>query len=114
MANKRVSKKITGELRDQLLALDEKDITSSFIYDLFGEYKGKSKCNPYDILEIPPNSYGPDGHKNKNSFTTTVGIWIFNKWFIEKDLFDIFGYINITINKKQLKNMNQDFSYLLI
>ena len=51
MANTRVSKKITGELRDQLLALDEKDITSSFIYDLFGEYKGKSKCNPYDILE---------------------------------------------------------------
>ena len=50
MANKRVSKKITGELRDQLLALDENDITSSFIYDLFGEYKGKSKCNPYDIL----------------------------------------------------------------
>ena len=114
MANTRVSKKITGELRDQLLALDEKDITSSFIYDLFGEYKGKSKCNPYDILEIPPNSYGPDGHKNKNSFTTTVGIWIFNKWFIEKDLFDIFGYINKTINKKQLKNMNQDLSYALM
>ena len=79
----RVSKKITDkELYQELLSLKESDITSSYIYDLFGEYDGVTKCNPYDLLDIPAGYYGPEGKKNKNKFTTTVGIWLFNKWFI--------------------------------
>lgn len=112
---KRVSKKISGDLRNELLKLNEEDITSSFIYDLFGEYEGVTKCNPYDLIDIPPGYYGPDDkRKNKNTFTTTVGLWVFNKWFIEKQLFDIFGYVNNTINKKQLEKMNQTLSYALM
>ena len=112
---KRVSKKITNsELRDTLINIEEKNITASFIYDLFGEFDGVAKCNPYDTIDIPPNKYGPDKKKNKNSFTTTVGLWIFNKWIIEPDLFNIFGYINKTIDGKQLDNMNQELSYALM
>lgn len=111
---KRVSKQITGELRDQLLAIKESDITASFIYSLFGEYNGTSKCNPYDFIDIPAGSYGPKNKMNKNPFKTTVGLWLFNKWFIEPELFDLFGYINKTINKDQLSEMNQELSYALM
>ena len=111
----RVSKRITDpELKKELLNLKEEDITSSFIYDLFGEFNGVAKCNPYDIIEIPPNTYGPENRKNKNSFTTTVGIWIFNKWVFEKELFDEFGYINKTFNKDLLEDINQQLSYALM
>ena len=111
----RVSTKITdSELKRYILGIKESDITSSFIYDLFGEFNGVSKCNPYDLIEIPAGLYGPEGKKNKNKFMTTVGIWIFNKWFIEQDLFDLFGYINKIIDGDQLEDMNQILSYALM
>lgn len=111
----RVSTKITdSELKRYILEIKESDITSSFIYDLFGEFNGVSKCNPYDLIEIPAGLYGPEGKKNKNKFLTTVGIWIFNKWFIEQDLFDLFGYINKIIDGDQLEDMNQILSYALM
>ena len=111
----RVSRKITDkELYQELLSLKESDITSSYIYDLFGEYDGVTKCNPYDLLDIPAGYYGPEGKKNENKFTTTVGIWLFNKWFIEQDLFDLFGYLNKTIDSGQLDDMNQALSYALM
>ena len=43
-----------------------------------------------------------------------MGIWIFNKWFIENDLFDLFKYVNKTINSDQLDSMNQELSYALM
>lgn len=111
----RVSTKITDpSLKQYILGIKESDITSSFIYDLFGEFNGVSKCNPYDLIEIPAGLYGPEGKKNKNKFMTTVGIWIFNKWFIEQDLFDLFGYINKIIDGDQLEDMNQILSYALM
>ena len=111
----RVSTKITdSELKRYILGIKESDITSSFIYDLFGEFNGVSKCNPYDLIEVPVGLYGPEGKKNKNKFMTTVGIWIFNKWFIEQDLFDLFGYINKIIDGDQLEDMNQILSYALM
>ena len=111
----RTSTKITDKnLKDTLLNIQEKDITSSFIYDLFGEYNGVSRCHPYDILVVPPNSYGPTNKKNKNSFTTTVGIWIFNKWFIENELFDLFHYINKNVDNDLLEDINQQLSFALM
>ena len=87
--------------------------TSSTIMELFGEFNGKSKFNPYDIIEIPANSYGPEGKKNKKPFKTTVGLWIYNKYFIEKDLFDLFHYINKNIDSDMYDDMNQKLSYAL-
>ena len=43
-----------------------------------------------------------------------MGIWLFNKWFIEQDLFDLFGYVNKTIDSGQLDDMNQALSYALM
>ena len=87
--------------------------TTTTIMELFGEFNGKSKFNPYDIIEIPANSYGPEGKKNKKPFKTTVGIWIFNKYFIEEDLFDIFKYINKNIDDGVFGDINTQLSYAL-
>lgn len=102
------------DLIDMLYNLKEEDITSSFIFELFGEFNGKARVNPYDIIDIEPGLYGPDRKKNKNKFTTTVGIWTYNKWFIEKELFHIFGYINKNVTGGLLGSMNQDLSYALM
>lgn len=112
----RVSRKITSDdpLYSKLLNIKEEEITSTFIFDTFGEYNGKSLCNPYDLIDIPPGYYGPEGKKNKNKFTTTVGLWIYNKWMIEKDLFDLFGYINKSVTGKTMDSMNQELSFALM
>lgn len=94
--------------------LTEDDITTSLIMELFGDFNGKSRFNPYDEITIPPNSYGKE-KKNKNSFTTTVGIYIFNKYFIEQELFHLFdhGYINEEINSGMFNKINKRLSYAL-
>ena len=95
---------------EYLVSITEKDITTTFIMELFGEFKSGQRFYPYDIITIPAGSYGPDKHKNKNQFTTTVGIWVFNKYFIEPHLFDLFHYINETITSKLFKKINNTLS----
>ena len=97
-----------------LLNITEDDITSSFMYDAFGEFNNKVRFHPYDIITIPKGYYGNDKHKNTNSFTTTVGIWIFNKYFIERDLFDLFKYINQQVNGKLISKIEEEVNYALI
>ena len=110
MASRR-SKTITSPKDiEYLVGIKEKDITTTLIMELFGEFESGRRFNPYDIVTIPKGSYGPDGKKNKNDFTTTVGIWIFNRYFIEPHLFDLFKYINKTISKKLLGKLNTEIS----
>lgn len=86
-----------------IVNLSEKDcLKISVISDLFGDCGSGPKYNPSDLITIPAGSYGTEGHKNKKPFTTTVGLWVFNRAFIEKDLFDLFGYINEHVTKKVL------------
>lgn len=100
---------------EYLLNIKEEDIGTSFIMETFGEFKGKARFRPYDTVNIPPDSYGPvQGKRNKNTFTTTVGLWVFNKYFIEKELFDIFKYNDKTIDSKQFKKMHQTLVYALL
>lgn len=111
----RKAKRITSPKDiEYLVNIKEKDITTSFIMDTFGEFETGQRFRPYDIIEIPANSYGPEGKKNKKPFITTVGIWIFNKYFIEEDLFDIFKYINKTIDKKMYGKLNNDLSVAVL
>lgn len=111
----RKSKKITSPKDiEYLVNIKEKDITTSFIMDIFGEFETGQRFRPYDIIEIPANSYGPEGKKNKKPFVTTVGIWIFNKYFIEEDLFDMFKYVNKTIDKKMYGKLNNEISVAVL
>ena len=107
----RTSKLITNPKDIQFLVnIKEEDITTSFFNDLFGEFESGRRFEPYDLITIPVNSYGPKDHRNKKSFTTTIGIWIFNKYFIEPHLFDMFHYINQTVNKKLFGKINGKLS----
>ena len=107
----RQSKTVTSNTDiNYLVNIKEEDITTSFINDLFGEFESGRRFNPYDIITIPADSYGPAGKRNKKPFVTTVGIWVFNKYFIEPHLFDLFKYINKTVDKKIFKNINNKIS----
>lgn len=114
---KRIAKVINKkEDIDFLLNLTEREgCKLSFIMDNFGSFGDKEpRFRPYDIFNVPVDSYGPEGRRNKNIFTTTIGRWIFNKVFIEKDFFDLYGYYNETINKKTFEKLNEDMSYAVI
>lgn len=107
----RISKTITNPKDIQFIVnIKEEDITTSFFNNLFGEFESGKRFNPYDVITIPADSYGPKGKRNKKAFTTTVGIWVFNKYFIEPYLFDMFHYINKTINKKLFGKINGKIS----
>ena len=111
----RTSKQIMKkEDLDFILNIKGKEIGTSLIVEMFGEFDGKCRFNPYDSLIIPPNTYGPEGNKNTEPCYTTVGVWVFNKYFIEEDLFHIFGYINETITKKTFGKINKKLSYALL
>ena len=93
---------------EYILSLNEDDLNRlSVILGMFGKFDGKRRFNTYDTIDIPPSSYGKGDKKNKNTFTTTIGRYVYNKIFIEQDLFDIKGYINQTINKKMFKKLNK-------
>lgn len=99
---------------DLLFNLKEEDITSSFLMDLFGEFDGKQKFKPEDILKVPANSYRVNNKPNIKPFTTTVGLWVFNKFYIEKELTHVLGYINKTITSKVFDDINMKLSYALV
>ena len=115
MATKRVSKPIKNqEVIDSLLNVKEDDISQSFILELFGEFAGKCKCRQYDTLTVPPGKIVIGGKPNKNTFVTTAGIWIFNKYFIEPRVSGVTGYINEPITKKVYGKIEKKLSYALM
>ena len=119
---KRVSKEITdiNEI-NKLINLTEEDITLSLIMELFADFGVHQKYNPDDIVTIPVNGYGgldSNGKekKNKTEFTTTVGRFIFNKYFIESEpeLLDMIGYINEDIGKKTYGKLFDSLGYAVL
>lgn len=104
------------EVINKLISLDETSEDNrcdkeTFIF-LFGKFNGKRRCNTYDYIDIPPDSYGPKGKRNKNTFRTTCGRFFFNKLFIEPNsMFNVFGYINETLNSKNIKKITKKMGY---
>ena len=113
---KRSSKLVTSqEDLDFLFNTSPHDtISMSFIMECFGDFNNHRRFNPYDIITVPPNTYGPEGHKNTNSFTTTVGSFVFNRAFIEEELIPVLGYVNEPVTKKMFGKLNQKLSYALL
>ena len=105
---------IKKDLVQYILHIEEKDVTSSLIYNLFGDFGEGPLCHPYDIIYVPAGVYGPEGKKNKNVFTTTIGLFIYNRWYIEQELHDVLGYINNTVNDDLFIDINQKLSYALL
>ena len=114
---KRIAKMVSKkEDLEYLFNMDEKEACKlSTIMECFGEFGDHRRFEPYDLLTVPANTFGPDNnHKNKHSFVTTVGLWVFNKAFIEKDLVPLFGYVNTTVSKKTYKKLNKKLSQAVI
>ena len=106
---------IKKDLAQFILHIEEKDVSSSLIYNLFGDFGDGVICHPWDIIYVPVGVYGPDEKtKNKNVFTTTIGLWIYNKWNFEHDLHHVIGYVNQTIKKGLFGDINQKLSYALL
>lgn len=120
--NTRTSRTITDKQDiDMLINLNEDDITKSLVIELFGNFGEYQKFNPYDIITIPIGGYGgkiPNGQekKNKNTFTTTVGRFIFNKYFIEcePELLDLIGYVNDNVGKKVYGKLFDQLCYFVM
>lgn len=111
----RKPKVITNEKDiDYIAHITEDDITTTFIMENFGEFNDKVRFNTYDEITIPVGCYGNHGELNKNPFVTTVGTYVYNKYFIERDLFNIFHYINEEITDGMYENINSDLSYALL
>ena len=108
----RKARVVTKEELDYLLSLSSKDcLKTSVFMDCFGEFNGKRKFNTYDVMNIPPKSY----HNNKNTFTTTVGSWFFNKGCIDyPGVFDVLGYINDPITRKYYKGLQDKLSLAIM
>jgi hypothetical protein len=108
-------------LINYLLILSQSDVSYSLIMRLFGSFNGKSLCHQYDTFDVPAKYYHYTNEKGKNisnqsKFTTTIGIWIFNIFFIKGfnfcNLFN--GYINENINKGLFEDINQKIRLILI
>lgn len=113
---KRIANNITNpkDIEFLLSITEEQGTKLSFIMETFGEFKGKVRFNTYDTFTVPKGAYGKEGKKNKEAFLTTVGIWVFNKVFIERELFDLCGYINESVDKKVIKNITNKIGYAVL
>lgn len=115
-----IRKRISSWVKDpddikEIISIDEhRACQSSLIMEWFGQFKGKSRFHPYDLVTIPAGAYGPEGKKNKKPFTTGVGLWVFNKAFIEQDLTDLIYYINEPVTKKIFGKINKKLSYAVL
>lgn len=89
-----------------LYNLKESDITYSFLMESFAEFDEKPRFRPYDVFTIPKGIYGRD-KKNTNEVKTTVGIYIWNKYFMEQD---IGIYINETVDSDKWDDIMDDIS----
>lgn len=111
---KRYSKEITNpkDVEEILSLTNERASEKSLIMDYFGDFGKGPRFNPYDTIEIPKGLYGKT-KKNKNSFKTTVGLWVFNKSFIEP-VSNVLGYVNESITKNKYEDLNKELSYALL
>ena len=98
----RHAKEVTNkkDLEYLLNITKEEASKKSTIMNLFADFGNGAKYNTYDILKVPAGKLVIDGKKNKNQFTTTVGLWIFNIGCLS-DVSHITGYVNM---KKLIAN----------
>lgn len=108
---------------NQLLVIKQEDITFSVIMELLADFNGKSFCKRYDTFDVPVGKYSYKVIKNdkevevsnKNKFTTTIGLWLFNVCFIrDNDLCPIIGYINEEIDGDKFDSIHKTLSYALM
>lgn len=109
-----------NNLINHLLVFKQSDLTFSMMMNLFGEFNGVTLCNPYDTFDVPAGAFKFMNNKgkevsNKDKFTTTIGIWLFNIIFLRDYNFSrLFGgYLNENVGKGLFGDINQSLAYAL-
>lgn len=112
----KIAKKITNPKEvEYFLNLKEEDITTTFIMDNFVMLDGNPpKYNVFDVIHIPVGAYGTPEYCNLEAFDTTLGSWVYNKFFIERDLIELFGYDDHAISNKYFNKVNKKLTYALL
>jgi hypothetical protein len=109
-------------LINHLLVFNQSDFSFSLVMELFGTFNGgESLCHPYDTFDVPPGSYkylddkGKE-HHNVSKFTTTIGIWMYNIFFLRDFNFAFLfgGYINKNIGTDEFDDINDTLAYALL
>ena len=106
---------LSNELKKELLALKSKDLTINKIAELFGnttKLDRKSKKSVFDVKEPKFNprakfTLQAGEYINRETITTSVGIFLFNKLMVEGMLEDVVpgGYYNEICDKKRFEKL---------
>ena len=104
---KKIGKKITNPKEvDMFLNLKSKDSTTSFIMENFASFDFEPpKYYTFDIIHIPKGAFTNGEYQNDEEFDTTIGSWIFNKFFIEVDLIGVIGYDDRPVTSKHFDDL---------
>jgi hypothetical protein len=112
---------ITKEIERYILSLTPELITKKTIFELFNKKVKKDPAGKVTGLEEPlcypwePFIVKKGALKNVDkNYASTVGIYIFNMYFISGCFGDIIPYINTTIGKDELKNLNNTIVNLIL
>jgi len=103
---------------DKILNADIKDITKTFIEDMFAAYHDKetgefhqANFDPTDEIVLTKNDYQWVNGK----VDTTLGMLIFNRYILERPgIIQYLGYWNTPIDAKGLKTLNAEINNLAI
>lgn len=118
--SKRITRTITDQaLIDSVIGIKPEDITSTYVVELFGEFDGKVRANPYDLITVPKGAYGLADSKrgvNIKPFTTTVGKLIWNKMYILRNpsIYEAIGWVDDIVSKKVFNKLYKKLGYLLL
>lgn len=118
--SKRITRTITDQaLIDSVIGIKPEDITSTYVVELFGEFKGKVRANPYDLITVPAKAYGLADSKrgvNIKPFTTTIGKLIWNKMYILRNpsIYEAIGWVDDIVSKKVFSKLYKKLGYLLL
>ena len=109
---------LKSEYKQLLLKLKPNDITASFIdtylADKAEKVDGKLKTIPAKMKTNDTFILEAKEYFNKERVLTNVGLFIFNKFFIEESFQDVIGYVNTPIDAKVESEIEKKLSVALL
>lgn len=109
---------LSNEYKKMLLSMKPDDITATFINDYLADraerVDGKLKVLPAKIRTNDTFTLLPGEYFNKEKVLTNVGLFIFNKFFIEESFQKVIGYVNTPVDAKVEADIEKKLSNALL
>jgi len=102
---------INKALASEMLSLEEKDINTALIKDLFAIRMGqdKPKYQTYDKFILPKGKW-----YNAEEIETTAGRYLINFYVLPKKFLEKFGYQNITMDTKAIGKLEDKLGNMVL